>query len=367
MGKIEMGDRGMKVLKGILFYLGMIIGILCMFKFFVFYMPFLVGFMIAELLEPFIRFLMKKMNLVRKTSSIIIIFTFFMMLILILFLGGTFILSETTNFLSNFNEYINSTTEFINNFSKYINLDRLNINREIKNIFENTAIDFVNQFAKTLKNALTKILSGITILPKIFIYIIITILATYFIASDKFYILDQLEYHFPKKWVVNLREISKNIFSSLASYLKAEAIMIFISFIVVLIGLSTFYFIGLNIKYPLLIAILIGFVDSLPILGSGTIIIPWAVVCFANKDITLGSSLIGLYIFNLLIKQLIEPKIVSSNIGIHPIYTLISMYTGFKFLGIIGLLVGPIVLIILKNIFSNVLDKGLTNSVIEKS
>ena len=101
--------------------------------------------------------------------------------------------------------------------------------------------------------------------------------------------------------------------------------------------------------------------------GSGTVIIPWAIISFINHDITLGSSLLGLYIFTLLIKQFIEPKVVSNNIGIHPIYTLISMYTGFKFLGIIGLLAGPIVLIILKNIFSNVIDKGLINSVIDKS
>ena len=101
--------------------------------------------------------------------------------------------------------------------------------------------------------------------------------------------------------------------------------------------------------------------------GSGTIIIPWSIVCFVNKDITLGSCLLGLYVLVLLIKQFIEPKIVSNNIGIHPIYTLISMYTGFKFLGILGLLVGPIILIILKNIFSNVIENGLTNSLIDKS
>ena len=75
----------------------------------------------------------------------------------------------------------------------------------------------------------------------------------------------------------------------------------------------------------------------------------------------------GLYIFTLIIKQFIEPKIVSKNIGIHPIYTLISMYTGFKFFGIVGLLAGPIILIILKNIFSNDIDKGIINSVIDKS
>ena len=75
-----------------------------------------------------------------------------------------------------------------------------------------------------------------------------------------------MEYHFPKKIVAKIRENTKNITNSLGQYLKAEIIMIFISFVIVLIGLSLFYFIGLNIKYPLLIAVIIGFVDSLPIL-----------------------------------------------------------------------------------------------------
>lgn len=85
-------------------------------------------------------------------------------------------------------------------------------------------------------------------------------------------------------------------------------------------------------------AILIGFVDSLPILGTGTIMVPWVIISFLNNDISLGCSILGLYIFTIVAKQLIEPKIVSQKIGIHPIYTLIAMYTGFKFIGIIGLL-----------------------------
>ena len=256
----------MKNLRGILFYLLCVLGIFIMLKTFVFYTPFLVGFVIAQILEPIIRILMERFKFARKTASIIVVFTFFIILIVILLLGGTFIISEISNLLGDFNKYLNSVTESVNMLTQYINIDRLNLNPEIKNIFENTAIDFVNSFARGIKNYLTNFLTGLTSIPKIFIYIIITILATYFISSDKFYILDQMEYHFPKKIVAKIRENTKNITNSLGQYLKAEIIMIFISFVIVLIGLSLFYFIGLNIKYPLLIAVIIGFVDSLPIL-----------------------------------------------------------------------------------------------------
>ena len=256
----------MKIFKGVLFYIFSFLGIFILLKLFMFYVPFLVGFIIAQILEPIIRFIMKKTKLERKLACIIVVFTFFIFLIVLLFLGGVFIISETSSFLANFNEYLNRMTEGINTIAKYINISKLNLNPELKNIFGNTTIDFINTFAKNFKKYLTNFLGLITSLPKLFIYIIITILATYFISSDKIYILDQMEYHLPKKWVAKIRESTKKITSSLGSYLKAEIIMILISFIIVLIGLNIFYFLDLNIKYPILMAIIIGFVDSLPIL-----------------------------------------------------------------------------------------------------
>ena len=98
-------------------------------------------------------------------------------------------------------------------------------------------------------------------------------------------------------------------------------------------------FVGLNIRYPLLIALLIAFVDALPILGAGSIMIPWAVILFLNRNNSLGFSILGLYFFTLIEKQFLEPKLVSNNIGIHPIFTLIAMYTSFRMIGVIGLLV----------------------------
>lgn len=122
---------------------------------------------------------------------------------------------------------------------------------------------------------------------------------------------------------------------------------------------------GMNVEYPLLAAIAIGFVDALPILGSGTVIVPWAAIAAIDGDIKFGIALLILLAVISVARQLMEPKVVSKQIGIHPIFTLIAMYTGFKAIGIMGLLVGPIVLIILKNIFGTLIDKGLVKSIFE--
>ena len=78
--------------------------------------------------------------------------------------------------------------------------------------------------------------------------------------------------------------------------------------------------------------------------------IPWAILCAINGDLNLGIAIIILLVIMSVIRQLLEPKLVSKNIGIHPIFTLIAMYTGFKVIGVMGLLIGPIVLIIFKYI-----------------
>jgi predicted PurR-regulated permease PerM len=112
-------------------------------------------------------------------------------------------------------------------------------------------------------------------------------------------------------------------------------------------------------------ALLIGFIDALPILGAGTVFVPWIIIEFLNMNKSLAFSLLGLYIIILVVRQLLEPKLVSNKIGIHPIFTLLAMYTGFKLIGILGMLFGPIVLIIIKSIFANILDKGIVKAIVE--
>lgn len=90
--------------------------------------------------------------------------------------------------------------------------------------------------------------------------------------------------------------------------------------------------------------------------------LPLAIISAFNGDIKLAIGVFVLWIIMSIVRQFLEPKIVSSNLGVHPIFTLIAMYTGFRFSGILGLFLGPILLIILKNIFSGMIDKGVMKS-----
>lgn len=346
-----------KTINIILIFLALYLGI----KLSVFYMPFLIAFIIYLLIEPLIKFFMKKMKLNRKLSSIIIFLIIFSIIIGGVVWGIVSLVSEATNLLDMLNLYINKAyTQIQENISK-INIEKLSISKDILELFKNSSQEILVKISNWMTNFLTKFINVITSIPTISIYIAITIMSLYFMCTDKIYMLDFLEHHMPQKWVQKIGKHIREIASSLGGYLKAEAILIIISFIISLIGLYVFKIFGMNIKYPLLIALGIGFVDALPILGSGAVMVPWAVISALNGDIKLGISIVVLWIIMSIVRQFLEPKIVSGKIGIHPIFTLIAMYTGFKLIGVMGMLVGPIVLIILKSIFAKELDEGIYN------
>ena len=239
------------------------------------------------------------------------------------------------------------------------------MSQDIVNLLQKSSQDILIKISNSITKVLTNFLNIITSIPTLSIYTIITIMALYFICTDKIYILDFMEHHIPQKWVKKLTKHIREITSSLGGYLKAELTLILVSFIISVIGLYLFKIIGMNIKYPLLFALGIGFVDALPILGSGTVMVPWAIISGLNGDLKLGIAIIILLIIMSVVRQFLEPKLVSKHIGTHPIFTLIAMYTGFKFIGVLGMLVGPIILIIIKNVFATLIDEGVFKSIMD--
>ena len=346
-----------KVLNIVLLILGVYIGA----KLAVFYMPFLVAFVISLMIEPGIKYLMKKTKLSRKMSSIIIFIIVFAIIIGSVTWGIVSLISESTNLLQTLNLYIDRAYTQIQETIGKLSISRVSISSNVASLMQDASKELLFKLSTWITGFLTKLMSIITSIPSIAIYVVITILSVYFVCTDRIYILDFMEHHMPKKWVQKIGGHIREITIKLGGYLKAESILILVSFIISLVGLYIFKFIGMNVKYPLLIALGIGFVDALPILGSGSVMAPWAVMEALNGDIQLGVAIIVLWIIMSIVRQFLEPKIVSGKIGIHPIFTLIAMYTGFKVIGVMGMLVGPIVLIILKSVFASVLEEGISN------
>lgn len=248
-----------------------------------------------------------------------------------------------------------------------LDISKLKLSNEILAIIQNSSQQILNTLYAWGTKFLSNTVNIITKIPTISIYLVITILSLYFICTDKIYILDLAEHHMPRSWVKKVGKHIKDITQCLGAYLKAEITLVFVSFIISLAGFYIFMFSGLNIKYPLLIALVIAFVDALPILGSGTVMVPWAIISALDGDINLGIAIVGLWILMCIVRQFLEPKVISNKIGIHPIFTLIAMYTGFRLVGVIGMLIGPILLIIIKSIFSTLIEQGIVKTILDKN
>jgi len=355
----------LEVIKKALLFLLSILLIYLGFKISIFYIPFLIAFVLSLLIEPLIRFCMRKLKMKRRISAISIFAIILSIIIGLIVWGIVTLVSEASNLLGNINIYFDKISDCSRQLISRFDFDKIKVSEEIQTILQNSSQNFIQTASEWVKNIVTKLLNTLTSLPTIGLYIVITILALYFMCTDKIYMLDQIEHHLPEKWVKCLTKHIRTLTKSLGCYLKAQLKLILISFVISLIGLYAFSVTGMNVKYPLMIAIGIALVDALPIFGSGTVMVPWAIISAFNGDLRLGVAILILWIIMCVVRQVLEPKIVSGQIGIHPIFTLIAMYTGFRFLGFIGMFVGPIVLILLKNIYEVRIDKGIVKSIFE--
>lgn len=327
-----------RVFRKILYIVLLLVALIVAFKLSVFYMPFLVAFIISLIIEPLIRILMRKMKFTRRTSSIIIFIAVSGIILGTIILGIVSLVSEASNLLEGLNGYVEKAYIFFHNFLQNIDFEKIHLPNEITSVLQDSTNGLLINLSDWIRNVLNGLLNMITSIPIIAIYFVVTIMALYFICVDKVYILDQLEHHLPEKWVFKLGNHVRDLIKTLGGYLKAQVTLIFTSFLISLVGLYILKFTKFNIEFPLLMALFIGFVDALPILGSGTVMIPWAIISALNGDLKLGIAIFVLFVIMSLIRQFMEPKLVSKHIGTHPIFTLIAMYTGFKFIGIMGML-----------------------------
>ena len=336
-----------------------------LFKLGIFLFPFVLAFIFSMITQPIAKFINRKTHLSAKVSTIISIVAFFLVLFGLISIVSIKFIEEIYNLSKNlrgssaqFNELWNKSLdqgfiymhylpkEFITQIQSYTG--------EIINFAAKSATAFVNQTIRF-----------ITSIPTLIVYTSITILSTLLMSIDKNDIVKFLEHQFPISWLNKIYNIKRDILSVFGSYLRAQLILVTICFFELLIALNLFLSLGLNVKYPLIFSIVISLIDALPILGAGAILIPWSIFSFITGDIKLGFAILILYVIVLAVRQLLEPKLISQKIGVHPLVTLVSMYSGFKLLGIVGFLIGPIVMIILKNVFSKELDNGFFREIFE--
>ena len=347
-----------KKLYFILYIILVLIVVYLLFKLGIFLFPFTLALFFSIMTQPFSRFLEKKLKFSQKIATIVSIVLFLVIFLGFISLSALRLSGEIYKLSINLNKYSKEAQSLwntaIDKVYSLLGYFPEGFDEQVKNSING----FIRMGTSKLGSFINSLINFITSIPTIILYICITILSTFFISLDKNKIMAFLEQQFPKSWIKKVYNIKREMFNVLGSYIRAQIILMTICFFELLISFNILSFLKFNLQYPLIFSIVICIIDALPILGAGAVLLPWSLISFVTGDINLGLALIVIYFLVLSVRQMLEPKLISQNLGVHPLVTLISMYSGFKFFGVIGFLIGPVVMIILKNVFSRELEIG---------
>lgn len=340
-------DELFKMLVIILFFLG----IYLFFEYlFVLIAPFAIGYLISLMLEPFVKIFMNKLKLKRGISGILSILLMIVILGSILFLGTYKLLEQIKIFLQNdpmqyfyvIKEGFEKLLSFISQLFFYI---------------PDQTIEFANKFLNDLSTPIMAFLTEqlknfgilfVKFIPNFFVYLFLGIISSFFFIKDKILFNNMYRNNVPisvKKTITHFKRTLSNAFSG---YIKSQLIIMCFTFTITMIGL-----IILGNDYALLIGVTVALVDVLPLFGSGFILWPLSFISFVDGDIKMAVGALVVYGVIQITRQIIEPRILGGNLGIHPLATLMSMYAGIILFGFLGIILGPISVMFIKAIWTS--------------
>lgn len=352
-------------------FLAMVLGLIFLFFKYCFGIasPFIVSFFLAVLLQRPLRWLDKKTK--NKCHGLMSILLVFFCLIIILgpvVLILTLIGKEISNFVGFISQQLSDVPNLLaslqNELIKFLDFLPEDIYTTVSdslteffgrliNNFSMEALDDLGVDIKSVATGLTTGISGVYSvvknIPSVLIGVVIGVVAWIFFTKDYRYIVNFIKLQLPEN-KKNLLGDFKQIFSkTVLKMIKAYALIMFITFCELFIGFTILNAIGVsNNNYAAIVAAGIAIFDILPVAGSGGILIPWMIISLIMGNVGQAVGLLVIYIVISVIRQYIEPKIVGTSLGVHPIVTLAGLYFGLKLFGFMGMFIVPITVMTVK-------------------
>lgn len=333
--------------------------------------PFLIAWLISYAINPFVLWLQHSVRLPKWLAVCVSLLICVGSAAIVLTAALTRLVKELIHLAESFDLRIEvwrslfvkwTQSEGIQNILNEINLfiaDNPGYENTIHKNIDNTAEKIGSAVTHLINNFLGTIVSLISSLPNLGAIVGIILLATFFISNHWERDRRLLAGIIPTPFRRTAADIWDDLQRALSGYLRAQFIMISITAFIVLIGLTL-----LGVDSPFTYALIIGLVDLLPYLGVGTVMIPWLIYAFATGEASLGIGLSILYGIILISRQLIEPKVLASSVGLDPLPTLIAMFVGLKLFGFLGLIIGPVLLVIAGAAFRAGLVRDLRNYIL---
>lgn len=311
--------------------------------------PFITAFFLYLAANPLNRFLRKRKINPTISSLLSLGFISALFFIVLRFLFIT-VITELSSIADNIN-FLDSGAlgDITGKVSGFI--ERSSLPRVIKASSDTFLPTLFNAIRENLIHFLTAagtfLLDIIKNLPAMVIWLFTTVFTTFFLLKEEDGIVSFSKSFFGEKACNGFLRMKNSFLSVTFSYVKAQLIIESVIFAVLFTG-----FLLLKLDFAFLLALITAVVDAVPILGTGTVLIPFSLFHFITGEYSIGWGVLTLYGIAMAVRQLCEPKILGTKLGIHPLLTVFSMYSGMKLFGILGLIFGPIAAIFVKNLVS---------------
>ncbi|WP_166241418.1 sporulation integral membrane protein YtvI [Paenibacillus turpanensis] len=300
--------------------------------------PFLLALIVAILIEPALLFITRVTKLSRLWTAVILCSLFTFLAIGVILFIGVKVTAQATVFFKMAQDFLivevpNWKVQWVSWAEKLSPELQAGIEKSIDGMTQ-TAAGIAGNISRSLVNMAAK-------LPGMFIALIVFVIALYLFSISLPSMKRSFLNFFSERSRDKMDHVLVSLRGSIFGFLRAQLLISTITYIIVAVGLLL-----MNVDFPFAIALLVTLVDALPILGSSAVLLPWAAVSLVTGEPQLGIGLLLLFLVLAVVRRIIEPKILGDSVGISAISALVALYVGFQLVGVIGLFLGPAVVVI---------------------
>lgn len=305
-------------------------------------LPFLLAFLLALLIDPAVGKLERHLRLPRGLAVLLILFLLLAVVGVVLFTAIASLAAELTRLLSSLPEYEDLAVQWVNIWTERFSFFYAGLPKPLLAALD----DAEKRLYSDLTALAQQILASLQRLPDFLAFFLMAVVATFFISRDKESLARSVLRLVPQRWQEKVEEMQQNVARGVWGVLRAQAVLVSLTVVLTLLGLSL-----LEVPYAWLLALVAGFLDLVPMIGPSALFLPWIVYLLFVGNVARALALGVILAVLLVTRQLLEPKVMATQTGLHPLATLVALYLGYRLLGVSGLLIGPLVAIVLKGVF----------------
>lgn len=306
-------------------------------KILLFFAPFVAGWIIALIAGPLVRFFEEKVKIRRKVGSAFVIVVVIGLVVLLIYFAGAKMIDQAVGLIGSLPEMWEGMQADLSRIGEKLNVVLTRLPADVQagiSDFMATIGGWLGDFFGHIGTPTIAAAGNLAKqLPAIFIGVIMALLSAYFFVAERGQINDWFRRHTPASIQLRYRMMRNSLVKSVGGYFRAQLKIEVWMYLLLVIGLAI-----LHVDYYALIALGIAIMDFLPFFGTGTILIPWAVIRILTADYQVAVGLLIIWGVGQLARQLIQPKIVGDSMGVPPLPTLFLLYIGYKFGGVVGMI-----------------------------